>query len=276
MGCSCEALVDCPDERLAEALLDEAQDEARRAEEKFSRYREGSVVHRLNAAGGRSVDVDEETAQLLNFADECWRLSGGLFDVTTGALRRAWRFEPSAPLPGARDVAEARKLVGWEKARWDGSRLRLRPGMEIDLGGIGKEYAVDRALGRMRARADAPLLVNFGGDVAARGPLRDGRPWLVGIEKAGADALASRVVGLTRGALATSGDSRRFVIKDGRRYGHVLDPRTGRPVEGAPRSVTVAADTCTEAGFLSTLALLKGPEAESFLRAAGARFWVER
>ena len=81
---------------------------------------------------------------------------------------------------------------------------------------------------------------------------------------------------ITRGALATSGDSRRYILRDGVRYGHILDPRSGWPVREAPRSVTVAAATCTEAGMLATLAMLEGPAAESFLAEQGVRYWVAR
>jgi thiamine biosynthesis lipoprotein len=146
------------------------------------------------------------------------------------------------------------------------------------------------------AQTRLPLLVNFGGDLVVSGPRADERPWQVGIERpqassqpaAGASRtyldtpcrpdspLAAGVVELTAGALATSGDARRFLLKDGVRYGHILDPRTGWPVRDAPRSVTVAAPTCTEAGVLATLAMLQGPAAESWLAAQGLPHWVLR
>lgn len=276
MGCPCEVLVDTADPGLGRRLAAAAEAEARRVEAKFSRYRADSVVSRLNASNGRPVAVDEETALLLDFAAECWRLSDGLFDVTTGVLRRAWRFEPGAAPPSDRAVEEARALVGWDKAEWSGGALTLRPGMEVDLGGLGKEYAADRALALLRAESDEAVLVNVGGDIAARGPRRGGEPWLVGIERAGTEGEASRVVGMTRGGLTTSGDTKRCLEAGGRRYGHILDPRTGRPVEGAPRSVTVAAGSCTEAGFLSTAGMLMGRDAERWLAESGARFWTAR
>jgi thiamine biosynthesis lipoprotein len=147
--------------------------------------------------------------------------------------------------------------------------------MEIDFGGIGKEYAVDRAAALLRHAAE-PCLVNLGGDLAVTGPSAGGRPWRIGIEALDASGKPARVLELRRGALATSGDARRFLLKDGHRYGHVLDARTGWPVEGAPRSVTVAAATCTEAGTFSTLALLQGAGAEEFLRAQRVEFWCLR
>jgi FAD:protein FMN transferase len=116
-------------------------------------------------------------------------------------------------------------------------------------------------------------LVNFGGDLRANRSPPHGL-WQVGIERPGADQVATMVLELEHGALATSGDSRRYLLKDGVRYGHVLDPRTGWPVQGAPRSVTVAASSCTEAGLLSTLALLHGADAQSFLEEQGVRNWL--
>jgi len=153
----------------------------------------------------------------------------------------------------------------------------LPEGMEIDFGGIGKEYAVDRVLALLRGQTDAPLLVNFGGDLAVSGPRRDGSAWVVGIEDPGGtagDSDAAGVLALAAGGLATSGDARRFLLAGGVRYGHILDPRTGWPVRGAPRSVTVAAPTCSEAGVLATLAMLRGPEARAWLAAQGAPHWI--
>jgi thiamine biosynthesis lipoprotein len=166
--------------------------------------------------------------------------------------------------------------VGWQRVRWRSPEITLLPGMEIDLGGIGKEYAVDRAAALVRPLSSRCLL-NFGGDLLALGPQDEhGRPWRVGIESLGGADVAAKQIDLASGALATSGDARRFLLKDGRRYGHILDPTTGWPVAGAPRSVTVAAPTCTQAGMLATFALLAGPDAEAFLTAQGVQFWALR
>ena len=127
------------------------------------------------------------------------------------------------------------------------------------MGGIGKEYAVDRAASRAAEHTHHPFLINCGGDLFANHPRVSGDAWSVGVddpERAGESALYC--VELTQGALATSGDARRFVRRDGRRLGHILDPRDGWPVEGAPHSVTVLAGTCLEAGTLATLAYLNG------------------
>lgn len=295
MGSPCEVLVDGGEEAQVRALGTLARDEAQRIERKFSRYRADSELQRLNTAGGRPVMVDEETAGLLDFAATCHALSGGLFDVTSGVLRAAWRFDGGERVPSAEAVAALLPRVGWPRVRWQRPVLTLPADMELDLGGIGKEYAVDRVRDLLVAASTLPVLVNFGGDLAVSGPRTGGQPWQVGIERPVPDAAAgargaappspprgdtartaAAVLEIGAGALATSGDARRFVMHRGERLGHILDPRTGWPVRGAPRSVTVAAGRCTEAGLLATLAILQGPGAEDFLAAQGVPHWVLR
>jgi thiamine biosynthesis lipoprotein len=275
MASPCEVLVDTEDRGEAAALLALARDEALRIEHKFSRYRDDGVVHEINHAGGRSVEVDEETALLLDYAAECYTISDGRFDITSGVLRRVWTFDGRESVPSREAVREALAHVGWNRAIWANRTLTLPIGMEIDLGGIGKEYAVDRAATRCAERATSAYLVNFGGDLFASGARRGDRPWSVGVddpERSGA-AAAWRIE-LVRGGLATSGDAQRFVRWQGRRLPHILDPTTGWPVEGAPRSITVLAATCLEAGTLATLAFLRGTDARAFLDEQGVRHWI--
>jgi thiamine biosynthesis lipoprotein len=275
MASPCEVLIDTDDRATAAALCKVAQAEALRIERAFSRYRDDNILHRIHQAGGRPVEVDAETAGLLDYAAACHEMSGGLFDITSGVLRRVWRFDGGDRVPDDAAVRAVLEHVGWERARWERPWLTLPAGMEIDLGGIGKEYAVDRAAALLAARTAAAFLVNFGGDLFAGGPRRGGRPWGVGVDDPGrtGEGVLYRV-DLTRGGLATSGDARRFVRWRGRRLGHVLNPKTGWPVEGAPRAVTVLAPTCLEAGTLSTLAYLQGPGAEAFLKAQGVTYQI--
>jgi len=275
MASSCEVHVGDADRAIAERVAALAAAEAQRIEAKFSRYRRGNIIDTINTAGGRPIVVDDETARLLDYATRLHELSDGMFDITSGVLRRAWRFDGSDRVPSAEAVAALLPIVGWDKVSWRAPELTLPPGMEIDLGGIGKEYAVDSAAALVRP-VSTQCLLNFGGDLLALGPQYGGAPWRVGVESVSDAGAVARHIELTIGALATSGDSRRFLLKDGKRYCHVLDPRSGWPVVGAPRSVTVAAATCTEAGMLATLALLQGADAEAFLEAQGAQFWALR
>jgi thiamine biosynthesis lipoprotein len=277
MASPCEILVESDDRGEAARLARIAADEAWRIEDKFSRYIPGNVVGRINAARGEAVTVDEETASLLDFAATLHTLSDGRFDITSGVLREAWSFDGSDRIPAPELVERILERVGWDKVRWRRPLLTLRAGMQIDLGGIGKEYAVDRVAGRLAEATECSALVNFGGDLAVTRAPRERHAWRVGIEPVSADEhRGGPVLEIRTGALATSGDSRRFLLRDGVRYGHILDPHSGWPVEGAPRSVTVAADTCTQAGMLSTLAMLKGYTAEAFLDTEGVRYWCRR
>jgi thiamine biosynthesis lipoprotein len=275
MASPCEVHVAGADRAAAERILALAAGEAARIEAKFSRYRRGNIIDAINTAEGRTVTVDDETARLLDYAAQLFELSDGKFDVTSGVLRRVWRFDGSDRVPSRKTVAALRPIVGWDKVQWQAPHITLAPGMEVDLGGIGKEYAVDRA-GALVRSLSTHCLVNFGGDLLALGPQADGESWRVGIESVRESATAARHIELSIGALATSGDARRYLLKDGRRYGHILDPTTGWPVVDAPRSITVAADTCTQAGMLATLALLQGRDAEAFLAAQGVQHWALR
>jgi len=275
MASPCEVLLPSMEHHAAMAIGAIAAQEALRIEKKFSRYRNDSVTAWIHEHRGAAIDVDQETASLLDFASQCHDLSDGLFDITSGVLRRAWKFDGSDRVPDPAAVNRLLPLVGFDKLRWSSPRLLLPAGMELDFGGIGKEYAVDRAYELLAAGDSTPFLVNFGGDLRANRPPSHG-PWQVGIERPDTDQETTLMLDLEHGALATSGDSRRFLVKDGIRYGHILDPRTGWPVPGAPRSVTVAASSCTEAGLLSTLALLHGSQAREFLEDQDARYWILR
>jgi thiamine biosynthesis lipoprotein len=275
MASPCELLVDTDDRALAGALLRVAEGEARRVERKFSRYRSDNVVHRINRSGGRPIPVDEESARLIDYAVTCYEASDGLFDITSGVLRRVWKFDGSDRVPSDQDVQEVLARVGWHRVTWHDGTLSMPPGMEIDLGGVGKEYAVDRAAALLAVRTTLSFLVNFGGDLYAGGARRGDRPWGVGVDDPEHSGQAAVLrIECTRGGLATSGDARRFVLWQGKRLGHILNPRTGWPVEDAPRSVTVLGRNCLEAGTLSTLAYLQGPGARAFLEQQGVRHWV--
>ena len=273
MASHCEVLLRASHLHAARELGECAAAEAWRIEEKYSRYRSDSVVSCLHAQSGAPFEVDEETASLFDFAQRCYRISEGMFDITSGILRRAWVFDGSDHLPSPVDIAALLPFIGFDKLKWQSPTIEVPAGMELDLGGIGKEYAVDRAYELLSKKAPGHFLINFGGDLRSSGPPPSGF-WQVGVEKPGHQRDACMMLQLQRGALATSGDSRRFVLRDGMRYGHILNPKTGWPVLHAPRSVTVAASSCTEAGMLSTLAILHGAKAREFLNEQGVKHWI--
>ena len=277
MGSPCEVLSKTNNESLARDLAAAIANEAWRIEDKFSRYLPDNIVDQINRSNGETIQVDDETANLLDFAHSLHQMSNGQFDITSGVLRKAWVFDGGDKTPDPTLVQSILENVGWNKITWDRPNLTLQPGMQIDLGGIGKEYAVDKAAGMAAEFSNAPVLLNYGGDIVATGDSDDSKGWQVGIEALDTSIRkADRVIRLSQGAIATSGDARRFVLRDGIRYGHILDPTTGWPVENAPRSITVAADTCTQAGMLATLAMLHGADAERFLEAQDIQFWCQR
>jgi FAD:protein FMN transferase len=275
MASPCELLLETTDLHEAHEVGRCAAHEAWRIEAKFSRYRPESIVSVINRSQGHAVVVDGETAALLDYAAQCHSLSQGSFDITSGVLRRCWTFDGSDRIPEPAAVAALLPLVGFEKVGWHRPRITLPAGMEIDFGGIGKEYAVDRVLALVAARFNAAALVNFGGDLAAERAPGAG-PWQVGVERPDTEREARLLLELSRGGLATSGDTHRFLLRDGLRYGHILDPRSGWPVCDAPRSITVAAASCVEAGMLATFAMLRGSGAESFLEEQDVRYWCLR
>jgi thiamine biosynthesis lipoprotein len=277
MAGPCEVLCKTNTAGQAKDLAELAATEVWRIEDKFSRYRDDNIIARINSADGKTVDVDSETAQLVDFSATLYELSNGKFDITSGVLRKIWCFDGSSEIPSQKSVQEILKLVGWHKVDWSDQQLRIESGMEIDFGGIGKEYAVDRASTILRGQSGVSCLVNLGGDLAVTRRAKDKRPWTVGIESLSTTTeLPASLVNLQVGAVATSGDARRYMIKDGIRYSHILDARNGWPVADAPRSITIAADTCTQAGMLSTLGMLEGDAAEAFLEQQGVDYWCER
>ncbi|MEN8169140.1 MAG: FAD:protein FMN transferase [Pseudomonadota bacterium] len=274
MASPCELLLEIHDHKKAQRLLEIAVYEAQRIEEKYSRYLEGNTIYHINH-DGKTVDVDDETARLLDYADQLYHLSDGLFDITAGVLRRVWHFDPGCPFPSQVEIENCLPQIGWHKAGWKSPFITLPAGMEIDLGGIGKEYAVDRTASLLATETDASFVINFGGDLFVNKPRANGSPWQIAIDDPAASGEKSvGSIAINSGALATSGDARRHLLHQGRRYGHILNPHTGWPVENTPHSISVHAPSCMEAGMLATIAMLYGEGAEPFLQAQGLPYWI--
>ena len=305
MASPCALAIVAPDADAARRAADGAIAEVARIEAKYSRYRDDSVTTAINrAAGGAPVAIDAETAALLDYADRCHQFSGGAFDVTSGVLRRAWDFKrvpPRLPVarrargggradrlgagragpdrrPGARVAsrsdrdrrASADSAPGPANESGAGWVRLPRAGMEIDFGGIGKEYAADRAATMLAERGIAGALVDLGGDVRALGAQEGGAPWRVGIRHPRGtrpdEAIAA--IDVVDAAVTTSGDYERFIDVDGRRYCHILDPRTGWPVSHW-QSVSVVAPLAIVAGSCATIAMLLGARRPRVSRRTG-------
>ena len=274
MASPCELLVEAADAITANRLASIAYQEAKRIEQKFSRYRDDNIVYQINHSQGKTIEVDDETVLLLNFADQCYQLSDGLFDITSGVLRKAWNFDGSDHIPTHKQIKTILPLIGWQKITWQPPFLTMPPGMELDFGGIGKEYAVDQTFNRIHQEVKTAFLINFGGDLRASGIRKSNKPWLIGLESPIHTDEAQGAIEITHGALATSGDTKRYLLKNGKRYAHILNPKTGWPVDHAPRSITVAASTTVEAGMLASFALLQGRNAKRFLDAQQVQYWA--
>lgn len=261
MAAQNELQVHAEDPARAHSAARAAMAEVGRIEAKYSRFRGDSLLSRINgAAGDAPVPIDEETRRLLVFADACHRQSDGSFDATSGVLRKVWRFDQPR-LPTAEELAPVLALVGWHRVALTATSVRLPDrGMELDFGGFGKEYAVDRAGMHLLDAGVVSGMVNLAGDLTILGPQPDGSPWRVGIRHPRKrDALIAQVP-VYSGAIATSGDYERYIEVDGVRHCHVLDPRSGRSARGF-QSVTVHAPSCLIAGSASTIAMLKGARA---------------
>jgi FAD:protein FMN transferase len=277
MASPCEVRIDGMSQPRAREIASQAINEVRRIETKYSRYLSTSIVSQINAAAGTqaTIEVDDETAQLLNFAASLNAESDGLFDITSGVLRRVWNFR-EAKLPSATQIAEVLTLIDWSVAEWDGAHIRLpRKGMEIDFGGFGKEYAADRAAAIAQGLGAAHGFINLGGDLRVMGAKENGEAWSIGIQHPRDDKSTIASIAIAQGALATSGDYERFFEIDGKRYCHILNPKTGMPVNHW-QSISVLAPVCTAAGAIATIAMLKGEAAIDFLTAQGCAYLAIR
>ncbi len=262
MGTACRVFWISPASRnsvVASGIIDWVA----RFEAKYSRFWPQSLVSRINAsAGGDWTALDAEAERLFALCHELHFLTRGSFDPSALPLLRLWDWKRNHHrLPEPTEVDAARSLVGWAKVQRQPGRIRLpEAGMGLDLGGMGKEFAVDQVLQWMRQNGAASALVDFGADVRVDGPPPAGRTaWHIGLENPGRPGSAWTGLGLKSGAVATSGDYHRKFELQGVRYGHIVDVKQGRPALHDIRAVSVVAPSCTQAGMLSTTAFALGP-----------------
>lgn len=275
MGSPCEIQLYAASQSRALQVAQAARAAIEQLERRYSRYRPDSLLSAINraAAKAETVEIDAETASLLDYADVCFVESDGLFDITSGILRKAWRFDGDA-LPAQTRIDALLPYVGWKKIqRQPGKLIFTVPGQELDFGGIVKEYAADRAATLCLERGITSGAVNLGGDIRLIGPHPDGSPWRIGIRDPFDRGKNVTHLELFAGGLASSGDYERCIQVGDRRYGHILNPKTGWPVYGYA-AVTVIAELCVLAGSAATIALLKERECLPWLDTLGLSYFA--
>jgi thiamine biosynthesis lipoprotein len=267
MGTELQLTAWTPDESGAVATFDSIFQEFDRLEELLSNWRAGSDVQKLNAAAGEHpVSVGTEIRDVIQVARQVSEWTNGKFDVTFGVMSGLWKFDyqnQDNSIPDHNEVLRRRSLINYHDLVVDeraATAYLRRKGMVVNLGGIGKGYAVDRARDILRTRGFHDFMIQFGGDMYVAGREGD-RPWRLGIQDPRGPA--NRIfatVDVSDITFSTSGDYARFFIKDGRRYHHILDPATGDPATGC-RSVTIMTTSATVADGLSTGVFILGPQA---------------
>ncbi len=235
----------------------------RNFETRYSRYCPTSLISRINSLSGESwVDVDPETEAVFAVVDKAFQITEGIFDPSALPLIQIWDYKKNHDsMPDDNEVDRARHLVGWDRFERRSGSVRLpEKGMGIDVGGICKEYAVDRVVEMAVQRGFNQVIVDFGQDIRVHGEAPAAGAWRIGLENPFKTGSSWITLAIKYGAVATSGSYyRNFTIGENM-FSHILDPRTGCPAETPSCSVTVVAPTCCFAGILSTAAFILGPD----------------
>lgn len=261
MGAQCHICLSAEDEATANIVFEAMTAEVRRLDAKYSLFREDSLLNEINRRAGKGevLELDDETANLIDHAEVAHELSAGRFDITAGPLTRLWDSE-YRHLPRLQDIDKARRRVGWEHLNWQRPMLELRrPDMQLEFGGLVKEYASDAAAEVARVLGIQHGFVRLGGDVSVIGPRPDGADWQISIPDPFHPHQVMTDIRIGDGGLASSGDYDRCQIIDGRRYGHIVNPNTGWPVQSFA-SISILGPSCMVAGTLSTIGMLLGVE----------------
>ena len=260
MGSYCEIQIYDESRIKAKRISQKLATEVARLEKKYSRFRRDSFVNDINKSAGQKfgIKIDSETRSLFNHALTCFEQSNGLFDITAGVLNYIWDFTKTS-VPSQAEIDQILPLIGFNKLSWKNSRLYMPTGMQIDFGGIVKEYAADATAKLGRDLGIEHGLVNLGGDFAVIGAQPDNKPWTIGVANPKEDETLMAKIDLLDGGLASSGDYERCFVHEGKRYSHILNPKTGWPCSGL-RAVSVAANLCTVAGSVATIAMLREEE----------------
>ena len=259
-----------------EIVIDEVMSRLLDLEARYSRFKPDSLISQINARAGTGVftPIDLEAQSLINLADQLWRETKGLFDPTVGVLNQLWDFRTGRANTHVQ-LSPLIEKVGWDRVERDERGIRLpQAGMEIDLGGLVKEFAADAAAAILRDAGCQSALIELAGDIVAIGSGADGKAWQIGIRDPQAPAKSIVSVLLTNAAVCSSGNYARRFIHKGKFVSHLLHPRTGQPIDG-PCSVTVIGESALVAGAIATAGCLQEKiNAESWLRQSGLPWLV--
>lgn len=258
MGTMVEITVMPPDEQAIEAAFEEMK----KVDTLMSTYKENSEVSILNREGENHLST--ETLQVIGEAINFSEITGGAFDITCRPLINLWKkAKKEQVIPSPQEIKEALSLVGYEKIKIlpEGDVVRFKQkGMQIDLGGIAKGYAVDRAIEALRKNGIRRALVNAGGDLYALGNGPGGEKWKVGIQDPREEGKLLGIIKVKDVGVATSGDYQRYFTIEGKRLSHIVNPKTGQTVQDVPMSVTVIAPHATTTDALATGVFVLGPQ----------------
>lgn len=246
----CEVQFETSDQKLADELFQIIHSEAIRISNKYSLTSTSNIMSRINRGTAESIIVDEETAGLLDFSDACFTLTEGRFDISCLALQTTY------------DEQHVVRKSGWNKIRWDNPRLRLLQGMKLIFSAFDKEHAADRCMTLASEITNIPILLNLGGNILANKPRLSTNDWWIDISINQSETQTLQIVS---GGIATACKNSEQVYFDGR---NCQQPSFTHD------SITVAADSCTEAGMLSTMAMLYGNDAKAFLTQQQAKYWI--
>ena len=254
------------DEPATRATIARAVAEIRRLENVLSEWKPESEIGQINSHAGDWVAVGPESLDVIGKGLWAGKLSGGSFDITFQVLSKVWKFgsaqEASPKLPSRPEVEKLRRLIDYRRVEVDeaGKRVRIAKGQQLGLGGIAKGYIVDRAVKVLRDGGVQSFLAQAGGDLYGSGRKPDGSPWVSGVrDPRGANGEQFAVLELTDHAFSTAGDYARSYVVDGKRYHHIIDPKTGYPAT-ACRSVTIWASDATTADGVDDAVFILGPE----------------
>jgi len=263
MGNRFEISVVAPEEKIANEWIEKAVQEIRRIEKLLTTFDESSQTNQINKyAGLHPVVVDKEVFELIRRSKKISDLTQGAFDISYGSIdKKLWNFDQSmTSMPDASTAKKSVRLINYKNVILDESDCSVflkEKGMRIGFGGIGKGYAADRAKTVMLASGVSSGIVNASGDLNAWGCQPNGEPWTIGIADPDATQLPFSYLELHNASIATSGNYEKFVVIDGKKYSHTIDPKTGLPATGI-KSVSIISPTAELADAMTTPIIIMG------------------